>query len=514
MSEPGMSAKLINRKQFFISALIGGPLITGFIAAFNCWTSGQKRKAILMVLIGLTLNLLLEAFIALLVNFIFRPLGMNRGFLITIILCSGGQLIFTFLISKLLLIKNQKDHIFPKDADYYGKWQVIPIILLSLVYLFVHMDMPMLFAHFPNMILFFYVIPHFYFYNRIKYIFKSPSLVVVSRWIIVVIACYMPLVFVLDSLFPKEIMNIPMFLAEYYIYTLLYLFLLILGVDLLGKLMLKLRVLPESFIQDPLTKIVGLVLVIVGLSLILIEGNKKYNHIVVNSYDIQIPARDAEIESLKICFVSDMHLNNNTNPGFINDYFKRVSQINPDIVLYGGDIIERGRISKEKLAAFDWQSNTIKTRYGKYIVNGNHDFFRYNGYNRYSGMTFLTDTLVKVANSFYIMGLSYRSYEKKPIAKIKALAKENLPIILLDHSPYQLDAASKNHIDLQLSGHTHYGQVWPINYLIELLYELPWGYEKINDSQFFVTSGIQGWGTPIRTAAQSEIMVINVEFVE
>ena len=90
---------------------------------------------------------------------------------------------------------------------------------------------------------------------------------------------------------------------------------------------------------------------------------------------------------------------------------------------------------------------------------------------------------------------------------------KNLPIFLLDHSPYQLDAAAKNNIDIQLTGHTHYGQVWPINYIIELMFELPWGYKRIDNSHFFVTSGAQGWGTPIRTAGQSEIMIINVEFV-
>jgi predicted MPP superfamily phosphohydrolase len=121
---------------------------------------------------------------------------------------------------------------------------------------------------------------------------------------------------------------------------------------------------------------------------------------------------------------------------------------------------------------------------------------------------------VKVANSFYLMGVSYRAYEKKPIAKLKDHAKENLSIIQLDHSPYQLDEAVKNHIDIQLSGHTHYGQVWPINYIIGLLYKLPWGYKQINGSHFFVTSGIQGWGTPIRTTGQAEIMVINVSFVK
>jgi hypothetical protein len=112
------------------------------------------------------------------------------------------------------------------------------------------------------------------------------------------------------------------------------------------------------------------------------------------------------------------------------------------------------------------------------------------------------------------MGLQYRSGQPRPIAELKKMATENLPLFLLDHAPYQLEAAYENNVDIQLSGHTHYGQVWPINYIIELMFELPWGYEKIKETHFFVTSGIQGWGTPIRTAGQAEIMVIDVKFVD
>ena len=90
--------------------------------------------------------------------------------------------------------------------------------------------------------------------------------------------------------------------------------------------------------------------------------------------------------------------------------------------------------------------------------------------------------------------------------------KKNLPVFLLDHSPYQLEKAYKNNIDAQFTGHTHYGQLWPANYFIELLYEIPWGYEKIENTHFFVTCGALGWGAPIRTAGQSEIMLTDIKF--
>jgi predicted MPP superfamily phosphohydrolase len=305
-----------------------------------------------------------------------------------------------------------------------------------------------------------------------------------------------------------------MFLAEYYIYTLLYLVLLVRGVDIIVRLSLKFRLIPSTFIRNPITKMLALIAVFFGLTIIMVAGNKRYNRIVENEFYIQLEAKDAQIDSLTICFVADMHLNNFTSKQFIDDYVEHVSQIHPDIILYGGDMVESGRISEDKLKEFDKEIRKFEPVYGKYIVGGNHDNFNRNGYDEELELTFLSDTVIKIANSFYLMGLRYRSFNDKPIPDLKQTCSENLPVILLDHSPYQLEAAYGNGIDIQLSGHTHYGQVWPINYIIELMYELPWGYRKIENTHFFVTSGIQGWGTPIRTAARAEIMVIHVAFVD
>lgn len=506
--------KLISQKHFSISAIIGGPLMAGAIVGHNLWKVNRRWKAIVLILAGLVLTLLLEFSLALFARFVLSPLLIPITFWIKLATVFLFQLLFVYFISLLLKIKTLKTDIFPENASYYGKSQIIPLTLLSFVYLLVHIDIPMLFAHFPNMILLFYVFPHIYFYTLTKHVFSSPKQILVARWVVVVIACYMPLVFALNDLLPDDIMNVPMFLAEYYIYTLLYLFLLVRGVDLLARLILKFRLGPITFIKKPITKIATLIIIFIGLIFILYAGNKRYNRIVENEFSIQVSAKDAEIDSLTICFVADMHLNNFTSKQFIDDYIEHVLQINPDIILYGGDMLESGRVSEESLDKIDQKLKALKPVYGKYIVGGNHDNFNRKGNDEASDLFFLSDTVIKVANSFYLMGLRYRSSSNKPIHDLKQSCTENLPVFLLDHSPYQLEAAYTNDINIQFSGHTHYGQVWPLNYIIELMYELPWGYEKIEDTHFFVTSGVQGWGTPIRTAGRSEIMVIHVGFVD
>jgi len=89
---------------------------------------------------------------------------------------------------------------------------------------------------------------------------------------------------------------------------------------------------------------------------------------------------------------------------------------------------------------------------------------------------------------------------------------DSLPVILIDHRPTELEQASQNGVDLQMSGHTHNGQLFPLNLILRNMYRLSWGYEKIGQTHFFVTSGIMLWGPPVRTTAKSEIMVINVRF--
>jgi predicted MPP superfamily phosphohydrolase len=89
---------------------------------------------------------------------------------------------------------------------------------------------------------------------------------------------------------------------------------------------------------------------------------------------------------------------------------------------------------------------------------------------------------------------------------------DSLPVILIDHRPTELAQVSKTLVDVQLSGHTHDGQMFPINLITRRVYPLSWGYRKIGNTHFFVTSGIRLWGPPVRTSGKSEIMVIDITF--
>jgi predicted MPP superfamily phosphohydrolase len=92
-------------------------------------------------------------------------------------------------------------------------------------------------------------------------------------------------------------------------------------------------------------------------------------------------------------------------------------------------------------------------------------------------------------------------------------APADLPIVVLDHQPVRLEEAAKAGVALQISGHTHDGQMFPIDLINGLIYELNWGYLRKGDTQYYVTSGAGTWGPPVRIGSRAEVVRIRVEFV-
>jgi predicted MPP superfamily phosphohydrolase len=82
--------------------------------------------------------------------------------------------------------------------------------------------------------------------------------------------------------------------------------------------------------------------------------------------------------------------------------------------------------------------------------------------------------------------------------------------VLLDHQPYNLNDAVENGIDLQISGHTHHGQMFPFNFITKAIFEVSRGYKQIENTHFYVSTGFGTWGPPIRVGNRPEIVVFNI----
>ncbi|HEX3009815.1 MAG TPA: metallophosphoesterase, partial [Bacteroidales bacterium] len=191
-----------------------------------------------------------------------------------------------------------------------------------------------------------------------------------------------------------------------------------------------------------------------------------------------------------------------------------INQYNPDVILIAGDLFDRNLHTIER-QGMESELRKLKARYGVYAVLGNHEYF--GNVNKAgeiiarSGITLLKDSVVIIDNKFVLIGRDdYTNRRRKPLQQLIANVDKNLPKILLDHQPVHLNEAQENNIDLQISGHTHNGQIFPINRIVSKIYELGYGYKQKGNTHFYVSSGLGLWGAPLRLGTQSEIVKVQL----
>ena len=97
---------------------------------------------------------------------------------------------------------------------------------------------------------------------------------------------------------------------------------------------------------------------------------------------------------------------------------------------------------------------------------------------------------------------------RMPIEELMAQVEPGYPVILMDHQPLGLEEAASQGVHLQVSGHTHHGQLWPFNYITQAIYEQDWGYLRKGATHYFISCGAGTWGPPVRTTSRPEIVQI------
>jgi len=305
-------------------------------------------------------------------------------------------------------------------------------------------------------------------------------------------------------------------IANYLLPFFLYFFLIVLLTDLLLLINLVLKIVQREKIRRMLRSGRALFIIICLSLTVVIAGIINFNTIRISEYRINVPARSSDLKMLKLAFVSDFHLQETTPAGFVEKFVNKIRTINPDLVLYGGDIVEGDR-EDEAMGNFENLLSDVRAKYGVYGVLGNHEHYARQDTGSFfnkSGITILRDSVVFFNNSFILAGRNDSHLRSRmSVDELMKLIPGSLPVILVDHRPTEIDQVSKTRVDIQLSGHTHNGQLFPINLITKKVYKLSWGYRKIGNTHFFVSSGIRLWGPPVRTTGKSEIMVIDISFI-
>lgn len=244
---------------------------------------------------------------------------------------------------------------------------------------------------------------------------------------------------------------------------------------------------------------------------------------VTRTVDINIPKNSlGKNKTIRMVVASDIHLGTLVGKRRFKKLVEAVNTIKPDVVVFAGDIVDEdiGPVIKEDMGAALLE---IKPPLGFFGITGNHEYI--GGvetsveYLSSHGMKILRDQATLVGDSFFMVGREDVSSERmggktrKSLTELFAEIPDNAPVVLLDHQPFGLRAVAEfGKVDLQISGHTHNGQLWPFNFIVKMIYEIAYGYGKIGDTQFYVSNGYGTWGPPLRVGNRPEIVVMNLNF--
>jgi len=298
----------------------------------------------------------------------------------------------------------------------------------------------------------------------------------------------------------------------------LYLFLFFLLFDIVR---LGIHILPIKSIKDLVTPEIRVVVVKVIYSfavLLIVIGFINAQLPRANQYKFKI--NKALAGSIKIVAVSDVHLGTVISKSRLNRLINQINNQNPDIVLFAGDVFDED-IRPILNNGMGEKFTHIKSRLGVFAITGNHEFFggveKKVKYLEEHGVKVLRDSSVMVDSAFYLIGRDDRQAkfftgkDRKSLNSLVSNLDKSKPLVLLDHQPYNLQDAASNGIDLQLSGHTHNGQLWPFNYITKAIFELSSGHLQKDDTHIIVSNGYGTWGPPIRLGSRPEVLVIELE---
>ena len=291
------------------------------------------------------------------------------------------------------------------------------------------------------------------------------------------------------------------------IFILLYLFMLFVVLDL-GRLV---HLIARTLLYNNWWTTGGIVFFMTAL---FVYGHLHYKHKVREELTVK---SEKVSKPVRLVMVSDLHLGYHNQREELHRWIDLINAEKPDLVLIAGDIIDGSmRPLKEQRMHEEFRRLTAPV----YACLGNHEY--YSGepdaqqFYRDAGIHLLQDS-VTVVGGLCIIGRDDRTnIHRKSLGKIMSLAPCSLPLapkytILLDHQPYHLEQAERQHIDFQFSGHTHHGQVWPISWITEAIYECAFGAHKRGHTNYYVSSGLGIWGGKFRIGTRSEYVVLNLQ---
>ena len=341
---------------------------------------------------------------------------------------------------------------------------------------------------------------------------------------VLILAICFPVGRLLTGRLPDAVTNTLRAMGNLYISPMIYAFLLTLAVDIFRTLNRVFAIThnPSPYSLDVRLRTVAAVFVV--SLLITAVGAVNAKTPVVKEVNVT-PASQTGV-FLKIAVLSDLHIGGFAGPGYLRKLAEKTNAASPDIVLLPGDIIDGSDFFEDESAVRETTEalQSLQARLGVWGILGNHDYYAGDAqtvaFLSAAGVRMLRDEAVILDGKFVLAGrndrtANFRGDGRKSLQDILSSVPEDengskYPVVHMDHQPFDLHEAEQCGVALQISGHTHRGQLWPINFIVSRIYEQSYGEYKRGGTSYYIASGAGVWGPPVRTIGRPEIVIINM----
>jgi hypothetical protein len=249
----------------------------------------------------------------------------------------------------------------------------------------------------------------------------------------------------------------------------------------------------------------GIFILIFGIFL---YGNLHYHNKV--RVPLELKSSKPLPRNYKVVMASDLHLGYHNPRKELARWVDMINAEHPDFILIAGDIIDGSmRPLMEEYMAEEFH----RLQAPVYACIGNHEYYtgepQARQFYKDAGIRLLMDETAMIDSSIVIIGRDDRTnMRRKPVGDL--VTDHSKYTIILDHQPYHLNRSEAAGADFQLSGHTHRGQVWPISWITDHIYECSWGKYQSGNTQYYISSGLGIWGGKFRIGTQSEYVVATI----
>ena len=265
------------------------------------------------------------------------------------------------------------------------------------------------------------------------------------------------------------------------------------------------RLLPKACLNGNLTAMLS---IFGAVAIVMIAGGIHYKHKYREELAITTE-KPLEQQHLRVVLASDLHIGYSNRKTELARWIDIINAEKPDLVLFGGDIID---IQTKPLVDKNYADEFHRLEAPAYAVLGNHEYIAggedSEQFLALAGLTVLKDSVAHF-KGIDIIGRDDRSNPSRPALWEFADSLSGFTI-LLDHQPSRLEDAQEAGIDFQFSGHTHRGQVWPLSWVTDALFEKSWGHYQRGSTRYYISSGLGIWGPKIRIGTRSEYLVLDI----